>query len=48
MSEICPTCNKNSLMFANTGGFFGIEPYCVNPECPNSPYRLDGTDGPKS
>jgi len=44
MSGICPTCKKNSLMFANTGFIMGIEPYCVNPECSDSKYRLDGSD----
>ena len=44
MSGICPTCKKNSLMFANTAEIMGIQPYCINPECPDSKFRLDGRD----
>ena len=28
MAEICPKCGNESLMFANIGAIFGIEPFC--------------------
>jgi len=33
MPGVCPSCRAESLMMANIGMIFGIEPFCVNSKC---------------
>lgn len=40
MAEICLRCGNESLMFANIGFFFGVEPFCL--VCDEPPEGFDG------
>jgi uncharacterized protein (DUF983 family) len=46
MSEICPKCGNDSLMFSNIGIFFGVKAWCLvcDEENPNRSKETDSEE----